>query len=33
LRILWITFMKVVNRKDVNSDNHVTMEKFKGSSQ
>jgi undecaprenyl phosphate N,N'-diacetylbacillosamine 1-phosphate transferase len=31
LRILWMTFMKVVYRKDVSSDNHVTMEKFKGS--
>jgi undecaprenyl phosphate N,N'-diacetylbacillosamine 1-phosphate transferase len=31
LKILWMTFMKVVNRKDISSDNHVTMEKFKGS--
>lgn len=31
LRILWMTFIKVAKRKDVSSDNHVTIEKFKGS--
>lgn len=31
MKILWLTFLKVINRSDVNSNNSVTMEKFKGS--
>ena len=31
MRILWMTFLKVVNRSDVSSSSFVTMEKFKGS--
>ncbi|MEA2112205.1 MAG: sugar transferase [Campylobacterota bacterium] len=31
IKILWMTFLKVVKRSDVSSDTHVTMEKFKGS--
>lgn len=31
MKILWMTFLKVINRSDVNSNSSVTMEKFKGS--
>jgi lipopolysaccharide/colanic/teichoic acid biosynthesis glycosyltransferase len=31
MKILWMTFLKVVNRSDISSDTTVTMEKFKGS--
>jgi lipopolysaccharide/colanic/teichoic acid biosynthesis glycosyltransferase len=31
LRILIMTVLKVLQRSDVNSDNHVTMERFQGS--
>jgi len=31
MKIMWMTFLKVVNRSDVNSSDFVTMEKFKGS--
>lgn len=31
MKILWMTFLKVVERSDINSDTTVTMEKFKGS--
>jgi len=30
MKILWLTFLKVVNRSDISSDTSVTMEKFKG---
>lgn len=30
MRILWMTFLKVLHRNDINSKNSVTMEKFKG---
>jgi sugar transferase EpsL len=30
-KILWMTFMNVLQRKDTNSDGHVTMEEFRGS--
>ncbi len=30
MKILWLTFLKVLKRSDINSDTHVTMEKFKG---
>jgi lipopolysaccharide/colanic/teichoic acid biosynthesis glycosyltransferase len=30
MKILWMTFLKVIKRSDVNSDTHVTMEAFKG---
>ena len=30
MKILWLTFLKVVKRNDVSSDTHVTMEKFVG---
>lgn len=29
-KILWMTLLKVVQRKGVSSDSHVTMEEFKG---
>jgi undecaprenyl phosphate N,N'-diacetylbacillosamine 1-phosphate transferase len=32
MKILWLTFLKVVKRSDINSDTSITMEKFKGSS-
>jgi sugar transferase EpsL len=32
LKILWITFTKVLKRKDINQVGHVTMEKFRGTS-
>ena len=31
IKIMWMTFLKVVNRSDINSGSSVTMEKFKGS--
>ncbi len=31
IKILWLTFLKVVKRSDISSDSSVTMEKFKGS--
>jgi lipopolysaccharide/colanic/teichoic acid biosynthesis glycosyltransferase len=31
MKILWMTFLKVVKRSDISSDTTVTMEKFKGS--
>ena len=30
IKILWMTFLKVVKRSDISSDTNVTMEKFKG---
>jgi undecaprenyl phosphate N,N'-diacetylbacillosamine 1-phosphate transferase len=30
MRILWMTFLKVLHRSDINSNTSVTMEKFKG---
>lgn len=30
LKILYLTFFKVLKRKDINSNTNVTMEKFKG---
>ena len=30
MRILWMTFLKVIRRSDINSRNSATMEKFKG---
>ena len=30
IKILWMTFLKVVNRSDISSGSSVTMEKFKG---
>jgi lipopolysaccharide/colanic/teichoic acid biosynthesis glycosyltransferase len=31
IKILWLTFLKVVNRGDISSDSSATMEKFMGS--
>ena len=31
MKILWLTFLKVVKRSDISSDTSVTMEKFQGS--
>lgn len=31
MKVLWMTFLKVVNRSDISSDTSVTMEKFTGS--
>lgn len=31
IKILWMTFLKVVRRSDINSSTSATMEKFKGS--
>lgn len=31
MKILWMTFLKVLKRSDISSDTNVTMEKFKGS--
>lgn len=31
MKIMWMTFLKVIRRSDVSSDTHVTMEKFEGS--
>jgi len=30
IKILWMTFLKVVNRSDISSSNSVTIDKFKG---
>lgn len=30
LMILWMTFLKVIKRKDISADGHATMEEFKG---
>ena len=30
LKILWMTFLNVLQRKDVSADGHVSMEEFKG---
>jgi undecaprenyl phosphate N,N'-diacetylbacillosamine 1-phosphate transferase len=30
LRILWMTFLNVIQRKGISADGHVTMEEFKG---
>ncbi len=30
MKILWMTFLKVVNRSDISSDTSATMEKFEG---
>ncbi|MAD40842.1 MAG: lipid carrier--UDP-N-acetylgalactosaminyltransferase [Arcobacter sp.] len=30
MKILWLTFLKVVKRSDISSNTHVTMEAFKG---
>ncbi len=30
IKILWMTFLKVVNKSDISSDTAVTMEKFEG---
>jgi lipopolysaccharide/colanic/teichoic acid biosynthesis glycosyltransferase len=30
LKILWMTLLKVIQRKGISADNHVTMEEFKG---
>ncbi len=31
IKILWMTFLKVVKRSDISSDSSITMEKFEGS--
>jgi len=31
LKILWLTVFNVLRRKDINSNNHATMDEFKGS--
>ena len=31
LKILWMTFLNVVQRKGINADGHATMEEFRGS--
>ena len=33
IKILWLTFLKVVKRSDISSDTSATMEKFEGSKQ
>ena len=30
LKILWMTFLNVIKRKDISADGHATMEEFKG---
>jgi len=30
MKILWMTFLKVINRSDISSSNSVTIDKFKG---
>ena len=30
LKILWLTFLKVIKRSDISSNNSITVEKFKG---
>ena len=31
MKILWMTFLKVIRRSDISSSSHATMEKFEGS--
>jgi lipopolysaccharide/colanic/teichoic acid biosynthesis glycosyltransferase len=31
IKILWMTFLNVIQRKGINADDHVTMEEFMGS--
>jgi lipopolysaccharide/colanic/teichoic acid biosynthesis glycosyltransferase len=31
LKILWMTFLNVVQRKGISADGHATMEEFRGS--
>jgi lipopolysaccharide/colanic/teichoic acid biosynthesis glycosyltransferase len=31
IKILWMTFLNVIQRKGINADGHVTMEEFRGS--
>ena len=31
LKILWLTFLNVVQRKGISADGHATMEEFRGS--
>lgn len=33
MKILWLTFLKVIKRDDINSSTNITMEKFTGSKQ
>lgn len=33
MKILWLTFLKVIKRHDINSTTNITMEKFTGSKQ
>ena len=33
LKILWMTFLNVIQRKGINADGHATMEEFKGTNQ
>ena len=30
IKILWMTFLNVIQRKGISADGHVTMEEFKG---
>ena len=30
IKILWMTFVNVISRKDISADGHATMEEFKG---
>jgi lipopolysaccharide/colanic/teichoic acid biosynthesis glycosyltransferase len=30
LKILWLTFLNVIQRKGISSDGHATMDEFKG---
>ncbi len=32
-KILWMTFLNVIKRKDISADGHATMEEFKGANQ
>jgi lipopolysaccharide/colanic/teichoic acid biosynthesis glycosyltransferase len=33
VKILWMTFLNVIKRKDISADGHATIEEFKGSNQ
>ena len=33
LKILWLTFLKVIKRSDISSNNSITVEKFQGNNQ
>jgi lipopolysaccharide/colanic/teichoic acid biosynthesis glycosyltransferase len=33
IKILWMTFLSLIQRKGINANGHVTMEEFKGSSE